>query len=164
MVLCVVECECADGELPPRKEPHFFRCMTTCGSRVSFFSAGFFWLFRVRSSWGRQARGRYPAWGHGGPGAFIVAGRTSAASFILLIMALTTSSASLMKVPPSRCRRFLLFMAFLRANMTSKSDMKLVLQTGSTAIASSSRSEATSTRTFCTMKYQIKDLGFCFYR
>lgn len=52
---------------------------------------------------------------------------TSAASVILVIMALTTSSASLMKVPPSRCLLFLLFMAFLLASMMSKSDMKLVL-------------------------------------
>lgn len=54
---------------------------------------------------------------------------TSAASFILLIMALTTSSASLMNVPPSLWRLLLLFMAFLRASMMSKSDMKLKLQT-----------------------------------
>lgn len=54
---------------------------------------------------------------------------TSAASFILVIMALTTSSASLMNVPPSRWRLLLLFMAFRRASMMSKSDMKLQLQT-----------------------------------
>lgn len=42
--------------------------MTTCGSRVSFFSAGFFWLFRVRSScknhtqstWYRKALKTFP--------------------------------------------------------------------------------------------------------
>lgn len=54
---------------------------------------------------------------------------TLAASFILVIMALTTSSASLMNVPPSRWRLLLLFMAFRRASMMSKSDMKLQLQT-----------------------------------
>ncbi|TNN29560.1 hypothetical protein EYF80_060291 [Liparis tanakae] len=67
-----------------------------------------------RSCLGERVRSKTPSasreesrWAPG----FYFEGLTSAASFILLIMALTTSSASLMKVPPSRsswlkpCRR-----------------------------------------------------------
>lgn len=52
---------------------------------------------------------------------------TSAASFILTIMALTTSSASLIKVPPSRFRLRLPLMLFFRCNIISKSDRKSIL-------------------------------------
>lgn len=111
-----------------RVDAYFFRCITTCGSRVSFFKAGFLWLFNMRSSCQRhhqRGRGLRGLQQHHHQQQT----PTSAASFILLIMALTTSSASLMKVPPSRWRLLLLFMAFLRASMMSKSDMKLQLQT-----------------------------------
>ncbi|KAL0624732.1 hypothetical protein AAY473_003782 [Plecturocebus cupreus] len=53
---------------------------------------------------------------------------TSAASFILTIMALTTSSASLIKVPPSRFRLRLPLMLFFRCNIISKSDRKSILK------------------------------------
>lgn len=45
----VDRCWCGGGT-PPGVDAYFFRCMTTCGSSVSFFRAGFLALFNMRSS------------------------------------------------------------------------------------------------------------------